>query len=140
VNGRRGAALLLVLIALFLMSSLSIVALTACNARLRLAADNRWATEAQLIADGALASISVERAADLAGLADHAAISFPRVVRGDGWSYLAVGARRGTLITLSATAERRAADGSLVATRRASLLLVRRAADTVRVLGRMARF
>jgi hypothetical protein len=137
---RRGAALLLVLIVLFLVSSCSIVALAACNARLRLAADNRWATEAQLIADGALASTSVGHAADLAALADHSAISFPRVVRSDGWSYQVVGSRTGTLITLSATAERRAADGSLIGMRRASLLLVRRAADTVRVLGRMPRF
>ncbi|HEY3933612.1 MAG TPA: hypothetical protein VGL65_03260 [Gemmatimonadales bacterium] len=140
MNGRSGAALVVVLFAFFLISSLSLVALAACAARIRLAADNRWATEAELVVDGALASTRVAQSDDLAALLDGASISFPAVTRGDGWWYRVQGSRSGVLVTLQGLAERRAANGSLIATRRASLMLVRRGADTLRVLGSRPRF
>lgn len=137
---RRGAALVMALAALVLLGSLGLVATECALVRGRLAADTRWRTEGEMVAASALASARVAHRADLDTLSDGAVIRFPAVARGDGWSWTVAAGRGGALLRLVVTATRRAADGTPYAARRASLLLARDPADTVRVLARRARF
>jgi hypothetical protein len=137
---RRGVALVMALAAIVLLGSLGLVATQCVLVRGRLAADARWRTEGEVVAASALASVRVAHRADLDTLSDGAALLFPGVTRADGWSWSAAASRSGPLIRLTVAAIRRAADGTPYAARRASLLLSRDPADTVRVLARRARF
>jgi len=137
---RRGASLVIVLAASLLVGSLALVALRAAVVHARAAADARWHTEATLVAATALADMRVVQRGVFDTLTDGATWAAPDVVRPDGWSWRSVAVRRGPIIQLTVTARRLAADGTLFAAHRASLLLVRNPADTVRVLARRARF
>lgn len=139
-NATRGVALPIVLVAAVLVASLSLLALQAATVHVRLEADERSRVEGQLVASTALASARVTYRADLDTLADGGRIDWPTVVRPDGWSWRAEAVRTGAVIRLAAVAEQRSAAGVLLAAHRASLLLVRDAADTVRVLGLRPRF
>jgi len=137
---RRGVALVLVLAATMLLGSLTLLALHAAVIRVRLAADARWRMEGELVASTALAATRIGHAADLDTLADGGTMVLPTTERPDGWSWHAEAARAGSLIRIVVFARRRASDGSSWAARRASLMLARDPADTVRVLGSRARF
>jgi len=140
MSDRRGVAVILSLVAIALVESLIVVMLTAVVIRTRLAGDARWATEGSLVADAALATARVSARAILDTLGDGATAILAAADRGDGWIWSAEATRRGEVIRLTARAERRDASGALVAERRASLLLVRQGADTVRVLVDRPRF
>jgi hypothetical protein len=140
VRTARGVALVMVLVAAVLIESLTLLALHAAIIHVRLVADERGRVEGQLVASTALATARVAYRADLDTLGDGDVIRWPAVWRSDGWSWHVEAARTGVLIRLIAVAERRSADGRVFAARRASLLLARNTADTVRVLGRRPRF
>jgi Tfp pilus assembly protein PilV len=137
---RRGVALVLVLAATVLLGSLTLLALHAAVIRVRLAADARWRIEGELVASTALAATRIGHRADLDTLTDGATMVLATIERPDGWSWHAEVARAGALIRIVAFARLRASDGSSWAARRASLMLARNPADTVRVLGSRARF
>ena len=137
---RRGVALVMVLAASLLVSSLALLALRSAVSHARLVADARWRIEATLIASAALADTRVAHRGELDTISDGASWTTPAVVRPDGWSWRAEAARQGVVIRLAVTVGRLAADGTRFAGRHASLLLVRDLADTVRVLARQARF
>lgn len=128
------------LAASLLVGSLALLALRAAVVHARLASDTRWQVEATLIASSALASERLSRRALLDTMPDGAMWTAPLVARPDGWTWAAEAVRRGAMIQLTVTARRLAADGTLFAARRASLLLTHNPADTVRVLARRARF
>jgi hypothetical protein len=136
----RGIALPMVLVAALLIESLTLVALRAAIVQVRLAADARARIEGQLVVASALATARAAHRADLDTLGDGSVVHWSVVLRPDGWSWQAEATRSGSLIRLAAVAERRSSDGSVLAARRASLLLARGTADTVRVLGRRPRF
>jgi hypothetical protein len=137
---RRGVAFVMVLAATVLIGSLTLVALQGALVRSRLVSDARWRAEGAAVVATALATARVAHRADLDTLSDGAVLSLIATTRSDGWSWSASALRSGALIQLSATALRSAADGSIHAARRASLLLSRDPADTVRVLAQRARF
>ncbi|MGH7593791.1 MAG: hypothetical protein ACRELE_08080 [Gemmatimonadales bacterium] len=139
-TGTRGIALSMVLVAVALIASFTLLALQAAVIQVRLAADARGRVEGQLVAATALAVARVAHRADLDTLGDGATVVWPAVIRPDGWSWQAQATRTGAVIRLIAVAERRSADGAVYAARRASLLLARDAADTVRVLDHRPRF
>jgi hypothetical protein len=130
----------MVLVAALLVESLTLVALRAAIVQVRLAADARARVEGQLVVSSTLATARAAYRADLDTLADGGVVHWPAVLRPDGWSWHAEAVRTGSLIRLVAMAERRSSDGAVFAARRASLLLARDTADTVRVLGRRPRF
>jgi hypothetical protein len=133
-------ALVMVLAAAVLMESLTLLALRAAIIHVRLVADERGRVEGQLVAATALATARIVHRADLVALGDGDVVRWPAVRRSDGWSWHAEAVRTGSLIRLVAIAERRSSDGTVFAAHRASLLLARDTADTVRVLGRRPRF
>jgi hypothetical protein len=137
---RGGVALVLVLAATVLLGSLTLLALHAAAIRVRLAADVRWRIEGEMVASTALAATRIGHRADLDTLTDGATMVLPTTERPDGWSWHAEVARAGALIRIVAFARKQASDGSSRAARRASLMLARDPADTVRVLGGRARF
>ncbi|MGH7582462.1 MAG: hypothetical protein ACREL5_04465 [Gemmatimonadales bacterium] len=140
IGSRRGVSLVAALVVIVLVESFGIVALGAVAARARLGAARRWSAEGEVVADGALASIAVGGRADLDTLSDGGAIAYPAVSRPDGWRWEVAASRRGGVVRLIATATRYNAAGALAAARTASLLLIRRGADTVRVLAQQPRF
>lgn len=137
---RRGLSLVMALVALVLVGWFGAITMAACAVRIRAAADARWRTEGELVVATALASTRVAHRPDLDTLHDGGTITFPAVTRLDDWRWQVQAVRTGALIRLIAQAQRHAADGTLIAARRASLLLVRDSADTVRVLGDHPRF
>jgi len=137
---RCGVALPMVLCAAVLVESLMLVALRAAIIQVRLAADERARIEGQLVVSTALAVARTVHRGDLDTLGDGGVIGWPAVPGPGGWSWQAEAVRNGRLIRLIAVAQRRSADGGVFAERRASLLLARDSADTVRVLGRRPRF
>jgi hypothetical protein len=139
-DSARGIALPMVLVASLLVESLTLVALRAAIVQVRLAADERARIEGQLIVSSALATARAAYRADLDSLADGSVVNWPVTWRADGWSWHAEAVRTGSLIRLVAMALHRSADGAVFAAHRASLLLARDTADTVRVLGRRSRF
>jgi hypothetical protein len=136
----RGVALMMVLAATVLIGSLTLVALQAALVESRLVSDAHWRTEGAAVVATGLATVRVAHRADLDTLSDGAALSVAAVTRADAWTWSASAERSGAVIRLSVSALRRATDGSIYAARRASLLLSRNPADTVRVLARRARF
>lgn len=130
----------MVLVASVVAESLMLVALQAAMIRVQAANDQRGRIEGQLVAASALATARVGWRRDLDTLSDGGTMFWNPVVRADGWTWRAVVARTGVLLRLVAWAERRASDGGRFALRRTNLLLIRDSADTVRVLGRRARF
>jgi hypothetical protein len=140
VTDRRGVALVMALVATMLVGSLTLLALHMAMIRVRLASDARWRVEGQLVASTALAEVRIAHRADLDTLADGATLAFPAIVRPDAWSWYAEVSRVGALIEIVAFARYSASDGSVYAARRASLMLARDPADTVRVLAQRARF
>jgi hypothetical protein len=137
---RRGVALVMVLAATVLVGSLALLALHLAVVRARLTSDARWRIEGQLVAYTALAATRVAHRTDLDTLADGAGLTLPTTVRSDGWSWHSEVSRAGALIHITALARYRGSDGSTYAAWRASLMLARDPADTVRVLARRARF
>jgi hypothetical protein len=140
VVARHGVALPMVLFAAVLVESLMLVALRAASIQVRLVADERARIEGQLVVSSALAVARTVHRVDLDTLSDGGVIGWPAVSRAGDWSWQAAAVRNGPLIRLIAVAQRRSADGGVFAERRASLLLARDSADTVRVLGRRPRF
>jgi hypothetical protein len=140
MSDRRGVALIIALAAVLLVESLTLVALEVAATRLRLAGDARWRVEAGLVAESGLGIARVANRTSLDNLADGGVLRLAPVFRGDGWSWRGVATRTGALIRLVVTARRMAADGRVHASRRASLLLIRDPADTVRVLAHRPRF
>ena len=136
----RGVALVMVLAAAVLVGSLALLALHLAVIRVRLTSDARWRIEGQLVASSALAATRIAHRADLDTLADGATQIFLTTARSDGWSWHAEVSRAGVLIRIIAFARYRASDGRIYAARRASLMLARDPADTVRVLAQRARF
>ncbi|MGH7524879.1 MAG: hypothetical protein ACREK8_11270 [Gemmatimonadales bacterium] len=139
-TARRGASLVIVLVASVVTQSLMLVALQAAVIRVQAANDQRGRIEGQLVVASALATARLGWRSDLDTLSDGGTMSGNPVARSDGWTWRVVATRTGVLLRLVASAERRASDGELFALRRANLLLFRDSADTVRVLGRRARF
>jgi hypothetical protein len=139
-NASRGVALVMVLVVAVLIESLTLLALHAAIIHVRLVADERARVEGQLVVATALATARVVHRADLDTLGDGTVLDLPTVARADGWSWRARAIRVGAVIRLVALAERRSADGTVFAAHRASLLLARDSADTVRVLGHRPRF
>lgn len=137
---RRGVALVLVLAAMTVVGSLALLALHLAVIRVRLTSDARWSIEGQLVAASALAATRISHRSDLDSLPDGATLILPTTARSDGWSWHAEVSRAGALIRITALARYRASDGNLFAARRASLMLARDPADTVRVLAQRARF
>jgi hypothetical protein len=140
MNDRRGLALVMVLAATVLVGSLALLALHMALIRVDLVSDARWRIEGELVASTALAATRIGRRADLDTLSDGATMILPATDRSDGWSWHAEVSRTGALIRVVALARYRASDGTIRAARRASLMLARDSADTVRVLAQRARF
>ena len=140
MSDRRGVALIIALITVVLVESLVLLALEVAAIRVRLAGDGRWRVEAAMVAASGLGVARVVNRASLDNLADGGVLRLPPVFRVDGWSWRGVATRTGALIRLVVIAERAAADGRVHASRRASLLLFRDPADTVRVLAHRPRF
>ena len=140
LDRRQGAALIMVLAVLVLVGSLTLVTLRVALIRSRLVADTRWRVEGQLIAATALAATRLAHRAELDTISDGAVLAFPPGVRPDGWTWQAEARRTGVLIRIITFARHTAGDGTIHAARRASLMLARDPADTVRVLARRARF
>jgi hypothetical protein len=136
----RGVALVLALALIILLESLAAVTAATTLARIRLSGDEHLAIEAGLTAASALADARVRWAAPITALADGATVDLAQLARSDGWQTDVAAERTGVLIRLTATAVRPASGGGVMARRRITLLLVRLATDTVRVLGRGARF
>ncbi len=128
------------LVALVLAGWFGAITMAACAVRVRAASDARWRTEGELVVASALASTRVAHRPDLDTLHDSTSITFPAVTGPDNWQWQTQAVRAGALIRLTALAQRHGADGALLAARRASLLLLRDSADTVRVLGDHPRF
>jgi type II secretory pathway component PulK len=139
-NATRGVALVMALVVAVLIESLTLLALHAAIIHVRLVADERQRIEGQLVVSTALANARVAYRADLDTMSDGGVLDPPAVTRVDGWSWRAQATRAGAVIRLVAVAERRSADGTVFAAHRASLLLARDSADTVRVLGHRPRF
>ena len=137
---RDGFALLMVIATSALVFGLMAVALAAAQVRSRLLGDARWRIEGQLVASSALAALRVEQAAVWDTLSDGAVAHFAVVTRADSWTWQGSAMRSGALVRLVVVAERRSPSGWLIAARRASLLLARESADTVRVIRQRARF
>lgn len=140
MSDRRGMTLVIALATMLVAGSLACVAITAGLIRLRLVADARWQVEATLVASSALGSARLLYRTDLDTLSDGATLLFAPVLRPDGWSWRVTASRAGPLVTLDVTVARRGSDSAIVAGKRASLLLSRDAADTLRVLARRPRF
>lgn len=140
VSRRRGAALVLALAAMVLLQGISALLLAAVTARLRLAADQRLALEGGMAVTATLAEARVTDAVALASLADGDGWSGPWRDRGGGWRGRVVAVRRGVLLRLDGRAERRDGAGGLRGAARATLLLRRGDADTVRMVGHRPRF
>lgn len=136
---RRGVSLAMMLVLLLLLQGLCALAVIATIARVRLAGDDRLATEGWLVAASALAEVRVSRQGDIGGLADGQRLAYDWTVRSDGWRWRADVVRAGALVRLVATAERRDPWGALRAGRRLTLLLHRTRSDTVQVLEHRAR-
>ena len=124
---------------LLLLQGLGALAVIATITRVRLAGDERLATEGWLVAASALAEVRISRRAEIGGLADGQRLAVDWTLRPDGWRWRADMVRTGVLIRLVATAERRGPGGALRAGRRLTLLLSRTPSDTVRVLEHRAR-
>lgn len=139
-NATRGVALVMALVVAVLIESLTLLALHAAIIHVRLVADERQRIEGQLVVSTALATARVAYRAALDTMSDGGVLDPPAVTRVDGWSWWAQATRAGAVIRLVAVAERRSADGTVLAAHRASLLLARDSADTVRVLGHRPRF
>jgi hypothetical protein len=133
-------SLVMALVALVLVGWFGTITMAACAVRIRAAGDARWRSEGELVVATALASTRVAHRPDLDTLHDGSVITFAAVARLDNWRWQTQAVRTGALIRLIALAQRHAADGTLIAARRASLLLLRDSADTVRVLGDHPRF
>ncbi len=136
---RRGVSLAMMLVLLLLLQGLGALAVIATIARIRLAGDDRLASEGWLVAASALAEVRVSHQGDFAALADGQRLAYDWTVRADGWRWRADLVRTGALVRLVATAERRGPGGALRASRRVTLLLSRTPSDTVRVLDHRAR-
>jgi hypothetical protein len=137
---RHGVALLMALVAVVLVEAGAAMAVSAAMARIRLGTDERRAVEARLVVASALADGRVVAVDTLGKLADGETRSVVSETRPDGWRVTVLATRSGAVIRLSARVDRLDAAGRRVAARRATLLLVRVAADTVRVLQRHPRF
>jgi hypothetical protein len=120
----------MMLVLLLLLQGLGALAVIAAMARVRLAGDDRLATEGWLVAASALAEVRVSHPGDLAAVADGQQLSYDWTIRADGWRWL---------VRLMATAERRDPEGTLRASHRMTLLLHHPTTDTVQVLAHRAR-
>lgn len=127
-------ALLLVL----LVEGLGTLAAVAMLARIRLARDDRWATEGWLVARSALAEARVTQQAALDAQGDEDSLALGWVTRADGWRWRADALREGALVRLVVVVERWSVGGELLASRRVTLLLHHPPSDTVRVLAHRA--
>ncbi len=129
----------MVLALVILLEGFCALAAMATLARVRLASDDRIATEGWLVAASALAEARARHEVALRGLADGERIITGWTVRADNWRWRADLMRTGALVHLVVTVERREAAGELRAGRRFTLLLHHPPTDTVQVLAHRAR-
>lgn len=137
---RRGIALIQALAAVALCGIFAGFAITAAAVRYQLTSDARWRSEGEEIAATALARARVQARRAIDSLDDGDRREVAADAASDGWTWTATAERHGAVIRLSVLAQRHAADGSLFATRHASLIMWRDSADTVRVFGDRPRF
>jgi hypothetical protein len=130
-------ALLLVL----LVESLAALALSATTGAIRLRAERRWAIEAELALESALAEASIAHRATLSSLPPAASILLP-VSALPPWQATATARRLGAspLVQVVATVAWDLAGGVRFAARRGTLLVTIVAADTALVIGERPRF
>ncbi len=128
------------LVVLVLVEGFAALALASASTRYRLTSDVRLAIESQMRAASALATARLEYADTLRALSNGDHLTLPAEPLGQGWFSRAEAVRSGPIVRLLVTAERRTEDGRLLAGRRVTLLLVRGATDTLRVLRSRARF
>jgi hypothetical protein len=131
--------LALALVAIVLLEGFAALALLAASARYRLAGDSRVAVEGDLLAASRLANARIAADSAMRRLPDGGRVTFA-LERHGGWEVSSAAARRGALIELSAAATLRDRSGAVSGMRRATLLLVLVAADTLRVSGYRSRF
>lgn len=135
-----GFALAIALVAIVLLEGFAALALLAASARHQLAADSRVAVEGDLLAASTLAETRVAADSAMRQLPDGGRLTTAAVRRGDGWTVSIAALRQGDLIQLTSEATLRNRAGALRGMRRATLLLVLIAADTLRVSGYRSRF
>jgi len=131
-----------VLAVVVLLEGLAATGLVAAAARLRVAADHRWAIEAELAAMSAVAVVRVSQGAALAGIPPGTVARDLPAPALPGWHVTIHAHREGGDAPVRLTAEvRRASPGGAPhAVRRVTLLLRVVAADTAIVLLSRARF
>jgi len=131
-----------VLAVVVLLEGLAATGLVAAAARLRVAADHRWAIEAELAAMSAVAVVRVSQGAALAGIPPGTVARDLPAPALPGWNVTIHAHREGGDAPVRLTAEvRRASPGGAPhAVRRVTLLLRVVAADTAIVLLSRARF
>lgn len=128
-------AMLWALAVVLLLESLAAITLVATAARVRVVADRRWAIEAGLALESAMAHARVAHDSALAALPPGAAITLaPPLV--PGWRVTVHASREPatSVARLDVAVERRTSTGGLFAARRGTLLLVVGSADTAIVL------
>lgn len=128
------------LVVVVLLASFAALGLAAATARLRLTGDLRVAVEADVRVASLLAERRVQGDSALAALSDGERVDFGVRLRGDGWQERSWALRQGNLVLLSAEVMLRGSGQTLVAARRATLLLGAVSADTVRVSGYRFRY
>lgn len=143
-NGAAVAAaviLLPVLLVVLLVESLAAAGLAATASAARLRADRRWAIEAEIALEGALAEGRVVHAATIASLPAGGAALLP-VSAPPPWVATVRADRLGAsdLVRLTAEVEWRPGAGARFAGRRGTLLVAIEAADTALVIGERPRF
>lgn len=133
-RGRRGAALLFALWVVILLEGLAALTLGAVVGRLRLVSAARDAVEGRAVATHALAEARITREASYLALVTGDSLAFSVSSPLPAWSVRVTGWRINELLRLRAVATRRAADGTLIAAREATLILGYRGADTLQVI------
>ncbi len=122
------------LVLVILLESLAALTLAAATSRLQLVAANRDGMEGRAVVTHALAAYRVDADAALRVLADGDSLTAWGATPVPAWQVLLHAHRRGALLSITAEAVRRGAEGRRVAARRATLLLAYHPADTLRVI------
>lgn len=139
-QSRRGVALLFALVVVVLLEGLAALILSATLWRSRLVGAGRATIDGRAVATHALAVVRVQQAGPLAQLADGQTLRVTGVGPIVGWRFAVDAARVGSLVSLRAIAEFRPGAGGHFARQTGTLLLWRRAADTLQVIDRFPRW
>ena len=139
IRRRRGAALLLALVAVVVLHGLAAVALWAAMSDLRTVTGVRLGVEGELAAASALAVARVHHAPALDALLPGERLAFlPMDIA--AWRVNLEAERFDAVVALRASAAFRTAADSLLGARRLTLVMARDATDTLRVLRGRSRF